>query len=66
MRGATFRWFIRWIDGTILFWFTVWLFWIHKPVWRWIFLAFVILDTFSEWEIPKRIVPEYREKKDGD
>jgi hypothetical protein len=45
MTERNFRWFVRFIDITALQWFTVWLFWIDKPIWKWVFLALAILNT---------------------
>ena len=63
MDSKTFRWFIRWVDGTFLFWFTVYLFWIHKPGWRWFFLVLVILDAFGTSSMNQKMgLEEYVQK----
>lgn len=47
MDAKTFRWLYREIDGTVMFWFTTWLFWIDKPVWKWVFLGLTVINAFA-------------------
>jgi hypothetical protein len=53
MSDVNRRWMIRYIDIMLTFWFTVWLFWIHKPVWRWVFLVWGLLEAWDLYRMGK-------------
>lgn len=46
----TVCWLWRRIDLALDYWFTVYLFWINKPVWKWIFLGIFILSLCASVE----------------
>lgn len=41
------RYIIVKVDMVIMSWFTVWLFWIHKPIWRWVFLVLTFAQAIT-------------------
>ena len=61
MTPENFRWLVRNIDSSILFWFTIYCFWVDTPQMKWWLLAVFILDTFGVVELNKKMgLPEHK------